>query len=202
MRRIIVSIHSTFNGVVTGPENDETNFMTWAQAGIDDINESFHENFETVDTIMLGRGTYEDLSTKWPFVADWPRVSDVTLRLGDLINNTSKVIVAGQRRIDDIRWGDFGAPTQFVGNDIEEQIKALKEQEGGDILTFGSPFLVQSLTNADLVDEYRILVHPVIVGEGQRLFDHIEGRKDLRLKSTKAFEHGAILVQYGLDAAR
>jgi dihydrofolate reductase len=202
MRRIIVSIHSTFNGVVTGPENDETNFMTWPQAGIDDINESFHENFETVDTIMLGRGTYEDLSTKWPFVADWPGASDVTLRLGDLINNTSKVIVAGHGRIDDIRWGDFEAPTQLVGNDIEEQIKTLKEQEGDDILTFGSSLLVQSLTNADLVDEYRILVHPVIVGEGRRLFDHIEGRKDLRLKSTKAFEHGAILVQYELDAAR
>jgi dihydrofolate reductase len=202
VRRIIVSIHSTFNGVVTGPDNDKTNFMTWAQAGIDVINESFHENFETVDAIMLGRGTYEDLSTKWPFVADWPGVSDVTLRLGDLINNTPKVVVAGGRHIDDMRWGEFEAPTQLVGNDIEEQIRALKEQEGDDILTFGSSFLVQSLTNANLVDECRILVHRVIVGEGRRLFDNVEGRKDLRLKSTKAFEHGAILVQYELDAAR
>ena len=202
MRRIIVSIHSTFNGVVTGPENDPTNFMIWAQAGINDINESFHENFETVDTIMLGRGTYEDLSTKWPLVADWPGVDDVTLRLGNIINKTPKVVVAGGSRIDDIRWGDFDAPTQLVGNDIEEQIRALKEQGGDDIITFGSPFLVRSLTNANLVDEYRVLVHPVLVGEGRRLFDGIEGRKDLRLKSTRAFEHGALLVQYDLDAAR
>ena len=201
MRKIIVFIHSTFNGVVTGPENDQTNFMTWAQAGIEDINESFHENFETVGTIMLGRGTYEDLSTKWPFVIDWPGVSDVSLRLGDIINNTPKVVVAGGSKIDDMRWGDFEAPTQLVGSDIEEQIRALKEQEGGDIITFGSPILVQSLTNANLVDEYRILVHPVIVGEGRHLFDNIEGRKDLRLKSTKSFEHGAILVQYERVAA-
>jgi dihydrofolate reductase len=201
MRKIIVSIHSTFNGVVTGPADDRTNFMTWAQAGIEDINESFHENFETVDTIMLGRGTYEDLSTKWPFVKDWPGVSEVTLHLGDLINNTPKVVVAGARMIDDLRWGEHHAPTQLVGNDILHQIKALKEQEAGDIITFGSPVLVQSLTNADLVDEYRVLVHPVIVGEGPRLFDNIEGRKDLRLKSTKTFEHGAILVQYELVAA-
>jgi dihydrofolate reductase len=201
MRKIIVSIHSTFNGVVTGPENDRTNFMTWAQAGIDDINESFHENLETVDTIMLGRGTYEDLSTKWPFVNDWPGVSDVSLRLGDIINNTPKIVVAGHSEIDDIKWGDFEAPTQLVGSNIEEQTKALKEQEGGDIITFGSPTLVQSLTNANLVDEYRILVHPVIVGEGSHLFDNIEGRKDLRLESVKTFEHGAILVQYELVAA-
>lgn len=195
MRKIIVSVHSTFNGVVTGPKNDETNFMTWAQVGIEDINESFHEIFETVDTIMLGRGTYEDLSTKWPFVRDWPGVDDASLHLGDLINNTPKVVVAGHK-IDGLKWGDFEAPTQLVGDDIQEQIRALKKQEGGDILTFGSPLLVQSLTNADLIDEYRILVHPVIVGQGRRLFDNIEGRKDLRLKSTKTFEHGAILIQY------
>jgi dihydrofolate reductase len=72
----------------------------------------------------------------------------------------------------------------------------LKEQDGGDIITFGSPILVQALTNANLIDEYRILVHPVIVGEGSHLFDNVTGRKNLRLKGTKTFEHGAILVQY------
>src|SRR6059036_1135816 len=107
MRRIIVFIHSTFNGVVTGPENDKTNFMIWAQTGIEDINESFHEHFATVDRIMLGRATYEDLSTKWPFVKSWPGVNGVTLRLGELINNTPKLVVSGDNNIDDIKWGDF-----------------------------------------------------------------------------------------------
>jgi len=200
MRKIIVSIHSTFNGVVTGPANDPTNFMTWAQAGIEDINPTFSQNFDTVDTIMLGRGTYEDLVRKWPFVSDWPDVSEAALRLGEIINTTPKVIVAS-KQIDDLQWGDFEAPTQLVGSDIEEQIKALKKQDGGDIITFGSPTLVQALTNANLIDEYRILVHPVIVEEGGHLFDKVTGRKDLRLKSTKTFEHGAILVQYELVTA-
>jgi dihydrofolate reductase len=198
MRKIIVSIHSTFNGVVTGSANDPTNFMTWAQAGIEDIGETFRQNFDTVDTIMLGRGTYEDLVRKWPFVSDWPDVSEGTLRLGEIINTMPKVIVSGEDKIDDLQWGDFEAPTKLVGSDIEEQIIALKEQDGGDIITFGSPALVQALTNANLIDEYRILVHPVIVEEGDHLFDNVTGRKDLRLKSTKTFEHGAILVQYEL----
>jgi len=141
MRKIIVSIHSTFNGVVTGPADDKTNFMTWAQAGIDDSGEAFLKNFDTVDTIMLGRGTYEDLSTKWPFVKDWPDVSEIALRQADKINPTPKVIVAGEHKVEDPKWGDFEAPTQLTGSDIEDQIKALKEQDGGDIITFGSPTL-------------------------------------------------------------
>lgn len=198
MRRIIVSIHSTFNGVVTGPADDKTNFMTWAQAGIDDSGEAFLENFDTVDTILLGRGTYEDLSTRWPFVEDWPDVSEIALRIADKINPTPKVIVAGKHEIGDPKWGDFEAPAQITGSDIEDQIRALKEQDGGDIITFGSPALVQSLTNTDLIDEYRVLVHPVVVGEGGRLFDNIAGRKDLKLLSTRTFEHGAMLVCYEL----
>jgi dihydrofolate reductase len=198
MRKIIVSIHSSFNGIVTGPENDRTNFMIWAQDGIKDINASFHESFGTVDTILLGRGTYEDISTKWPFVKDWPGVDDVTLHLGGIVNNLPKIVVSGSGRTGDLKWGDFASPTLLTGDDIEEQIRALKQQEGGDIITFGSPELIRSLTNAGLIDEYRILVHPVLLGEGRPLFSGIEGRKDLRLKSAKAFEHGSILLSYEL----
>ena len=196
MRKLIVSIHSSFDGVVTGPDDDETNFMIWAQAGIEDSAPSFHENFETVDTILMGHGTYDDLSRKWPYVQDWPGVDDVSLRLGELVNKTPKLVVAGEREIPDIKWGAFDPPRQLVGPDIESQIKAIKQQEGGDIITFGSPILVRSLTNANLIDEFRVLIHPVVVGEGRQLFRHIQGRKDLRLKHFRVFERGAILVHY------
>ena len=96
MRKIIVSIHSTFNGVVSGPADDDpTNFMIWEQTGIEDTSEDFSKNFDTVDTIMLGRGTYEDLSRKWPFAKDWPGVTETELRLADIINSLPKIIVAG-----------------------------------------------------------------------------------------------------------
>jgi dihydrofolate reductase len=196
MRKIIVSIHSSFNGVVTGPADDPTNFMTWAKDGIDDSVEDFIKNFDTVDTIMLGRATYENLSTVWPSVKDWPDVTEATLRLGDIVNSLPKIIVAGEHKVEHPKWGNFETPTQLTGNNIEDQIKALKEQDGKDIITFGSPTLVQSLTNANLVDEYRILVHPVVVGEGGRLFENIVGRKDLKLLSTQTFKHGAMLVCY------
>jgi len=198
MRKIIVSIHSSFDGIVTGPKNDERNFATWAQDGIGDVMEMFPDLFETVDTILLGRGTYEDLSTRWPLVKEWPNTNDTVLRLGELVNNTPKLVVTSQHGIGDLKWGTFDAPKKLAGPDIEEQISQLKNQEGGDIVTFGSPILVQSLTNANLVDDYRILVHPVIVGEGRHLFSNITERKDLRLKSIRTFNHGASLVHYEL----
>jgi dihydrofolate reductase len=69
------------------------------------------------------------------------------------------------------------------------------------VITFGSPTLVQSLTNARLIDEYRILIHPVIVNEGKRLFERLDGRTDFRLLSVDTFERGAILVRYAPSEA-
>ncbi len=196
MRKLIVSIHSTANDIVTGPPADETNFMVWAQAGIEDSLETFLKSLAAVDTILLGRATYEDLVRKWPKVKEWPHVSDVILRIGEKINAAPKVVVSRTHPLERLEWGEFEAPTQLTGTSIEEQIKELKEGDGGDIITFGSPTLVQSLTNARLVDEYRILIHPVIVDEGKRLFEHLDGRTDFRLISVNTLERGAILVTY------
>jgi dihydrofolate reductase len=198
MRKLIVSIHSTANDIVTGPPSDETNFMVWAQAGIEDSLDTFAESLANVDTILLGRATYEDLVRKWPKVKEWPQVSDVALRIGEKINSVQKLVVTGKHPLQSLAWGEFKPPTQLTGTNIEEQIQRLKESDGGDIMTFGSPTLVQSLTNAGLVDEYRILIHPVIVHEGKRLFDNVNGRTDLRLISVQTFARGAMLVTYAL----
>lgn len=196
MRKLIVSIHSTANDIVTGPPSDETNFMVWAKAGIEDSLESFSKSLAGVDTILLGRATYEDLVRKWPKVKEWPDVSDVALCTGEQINSTPKVVVTSKLPPDSLQWGEFEPPTRLTGPGIEEQIKEMKDADGGDIITFGSPTLVQSLTNAGLVDEYRILIHPVVVNEGKRLFENLDRRTELRLVSIDKFERGAILVTY------
>src|SRR5688572_8725665 len=196
MRKLIVSIHSTANDIVTGPPSDETNFMTWAQAGIEDSQEAFLKSLATIDTILLGRATYEDLVTKWPNVAEWPQVSDVALRMGEKINATLKFVVTRKRSLEQLEWGGFQPPKLITGSNTEEQIRALKQTSGGDIITFGSPRLVQSLANAGLVDEYRILLHPVVVKTGKRLFENLDGRIDFRLIGVETFGRGAMLVTY------
>jgi dihydrofolate reductase len=199
MRKLVVSIHSTANDIVTGPPSgDETDFMQWAHPGIEDSLDTFRMSLASVDTILLGRATYEDLVRKWPKVKEWPDVSDVALRIGEKINTTPKVVVTGKHPLESLEWGEFEPPTQLTGGSVEEQIKELKEGDGGDIITFGSPTLVQSLTNAGLVDEYRILIHPVVVNEGKRLFENLKGRTNFRLIGVDTFEGGAILVTYAL----
>ncbi len=194
MRRIIVSIHSTANNIVTGPvSGDETDFMQWAHPGIEESLEALLASFEGADTIMFGRGTYEDLGRKWPYVNEWPDVNDVALRIGHLVNTLPKLVVTGAPQKGDqfvgsnysdpgesLPWGDHEPAKELPTHDVQRQIKALKECAGGDIITFGSPKLVQAL-NAGLVDEYRILVHPVIMNEGGHLFENLNGRTDLQL---------------------
>jgi dihydrofolate reductase len=196
MRKLVVSIHSTANDIVSGPPSDETNFMVWAQSGIEDSLESFSKSLANVGTILLGRATYEDLVRKWPKVKEWPDVSDVALRIGEKINATPKVVVTSKHPLERLEWGAFEPPRQLTGPRIEEQIRTLKHGDGGDIMTFGSPTLVQALTNACLIDEYRILIHPVVVNEGKRLFENVKARTDLRLVSVDRFERGAMLVTY------
>jgi dihydrofolate reductase len=197
VRKLIVSIHSTANNIVTGPPSgDETDFMQWANPGIEDSLDKFLISLDDVDTIVLGRGTYEDLVRKWPKVKEWPDVSDVALRIGEKINTVPKLVVTGTHPLENLEWGEYEPPTQITGADIEEQIKELKKGEGGDIITFGSPILVQFLTNAELVDEYQISIHPVIVNEGRRLFENLNGRTDLQLVGVDTFPRGAMVVTY------
>ena len=107
MRKLIVSMHSTANNIVTGPPTgDETDFMQWAQPGIDDSQDRLLGSLDGVDTIVLGRGTYEDLVRKWPKVKEWPDVPDVALRLGEKVNTARKFVVTRTRPPESLQWGE------------------------------------------------------------------------------------------------
>ncbi len=91
MRKLIVSIHSTANDIVTGlPSGDETD-LYWAGPGIEDSLDTFWTSLAGVNTILLGRATYEDLVRRWPKVKEWSDVSEVTLRIAEKINTTRKL---------------------------------------------------------------------------------------------------------------
>ncbi|MBD2704839.1 dihydrofolate reductase family protein [Spirosoma sp. BT702] len=200
MRKLLVYINSTLNGVVTGdPSQDKTNFMVWtSQAFMEAGSECALKTMETVDTLLLGRRTYEDLSKpdKWPSVKEWPDVSGLSLALGEKINNIHKWVVSHDHPLDALTWGDYEAPKPLTGPDVEKQIRALKNREGGDIVIFGSPTLVRSLTDADLIDEYQIQIRPVVVTVGEHLFDELSARKDFDLIEATPLKEGSIFVKY------
>jgi dihydrofolate reductase len=149
---------------------------------------------DSVDIILLGRGTYEDLVRKWP--------SMNALALGKKINSTHKVVVTGNHPLEELAWGEFEAPEQLTGDDIEQQITDLKASDGGDIMILGSPVLVRALAEADLIDDYQIKLHPVVVNVGEHLFDDLKETKDFQLVDARALADGAVLVKYAPARAK
>lgn len=202
MRKLIVSIHSTANDIVTGPPTGDETEWTWAGAGIQESLDSFWSLLADVDTIVLGHATYDDLVRKWPNFSGGPDVSEVLQRIADKVNTTPKLVATRSGTAGPLPWGRYEPAAWLAGADVTDRVADLKSGLGGSIVTFGSPTLVQSLTNARLVDEYRILVHPVIMHEGRRLFDHLDGRTDLRVADTEVFPCGAMSITYVPESAR
>jgi len=106
MRKIILFIHSTFNGVVTGdPKEDKNNFNVWTTDASNESGSAYLlEAMQSVDTVLLGRSTYESLNRAWPFIADWGPVSDPVSQLGVKMNSVPKLIVTGDRPL--INYGE------------------------------------------------------------------------------------------------
>ena len=99
-------------------------------------------------------------------------------------------------KINKKRTGYNRENISLINKNVEAEVKKIKEQKGKDMIIFASSKLVQSFTNVGLIDEYRIVVHPVLLGSGKRLFDGIAARKDLNLESTKTYPNGAVLLRY------
>jgi dihydrofolate reductase len=140
---------------------------------------------EQEEILLLGRQTFTD------FRGFWPHQADDTTGITDLLNQVHKVVVS--TTLGDPEWEN----TTVVGADWRDRVRALKEEDGGDIVVTGSLTLVPDLIEAGLVDEYRLFVHPAVQGRGRRLFR--EGREAaLVLKDSKTFANGVVLLVYAL----
>lgn len=183
MRKVIVSIHTTLDGFVTGPAGDENN-MDWLFPGVTEAQEDLEGFLRSVDTMLLGRVTYEGFAAFWPThggaFAEW-------------MNGTPKIVFSRTAR--DVTWGGR-ENIALIHENVAERVKALKRQEGGDLVTLGSGGLVQSFTDLGLIDEYRLVVHPVVLGSGKRLFSSTGQRHSLELLRAKRYEGGAVLLHY------
>jgi dihydrofolate reductase len=133
--------------------------------------------------MLLGRVTYEEFASYWPH-------QDDDVELGEYMNNTPKLVVSST--LDSLDWQNS---TLIKGNVIEE-LTRLKQQPGKNIGITGSGTLVRSLLNAGVLDELRLLVHPVVVGKGKRLFDDQSEQKGLKLVESKIFDSGTIYLTY------
>ena len=171
MRKLIVSEFVTLDGVMEDPGGAEGfDRGGWAfkfERGSDGDAFKVEEVFGS-DALLLGRRTYEG------FAAAWPERTDEA-GFADRMNSMAKYVVSGT--LEQADWNN----TTVIGGDLADGVRALKSQEGGDILVAGSGRLVAGLVEHDLVDEYRLMVFPTILGRGQRLFPESDATADLEL---------------------
>lgn len=173
MRKLVVTEFLSLDGVM---ENPAWTVPYWN----DEIAAFKGEETAASDALLLGRVTYQG------FAAAWPQSKDEG---ADYFNNVRKYVVS--TTLDRADWHN----STLINSDVFDAIRALKQQDGSDITIHGSATLVQSLIQHDLVDVYRLLVYPVIVGEGKRLF--AEGfTASLQLMEARAFSSGVAALIY------
>ncbi len=177
MRKVVVSEFVSLDGVMEEPG--------WTfRFESEDRNQYKFDELAAADALLLGRVTYEG------FAAAWPRMAEQTGEYGARMNGYPKHVVSTTLK-EPLGWN-----AGLVGEDIAGGISALKQQPGKDILVFGSADLVNTLVEQDLVDEYRMLVFPVVVGNGKRLFADGIGTKALELVDAKTFDSGVVALTY------
>ncbi|MEP6684623.1 MAG: dihydrofolate reductase family protein [Parafilimonas sp.] len=179
MRKIIVSNLISVDGYFEGMNQD----LSWFT-----VNEEFFEYarnlLHEVDTIMYGRVTYEHMADYWPNAKDNDEV--ITQKM----NSLQKIIFS--KTLEEAIWNN----SLIIKESIVEEVKKLKQQPGKDIVIFGSGTIVSELTQWRLIDEYRLIVNPVILGNGNPLFKSINERIKLKLIKTKTLASGVIILYY------
>ena len=184
MGKIIVSEFLTVDGVFEDPGSAKK--LPHGGWSIQHFNEEYgqfkSEELFSVDAILLGHTTFEELADAWP---NRDNTDPFTNRM-----NTLPKYVVGSADTTTNRW----ANSSVISEDIFAKLKSLKENDG-DILVIGSGQLVRSLLEHDLVDELRLMIHPVILGEGERLLDGVT-YQSLKHIGTRTFMSGTVVVTY------
>ena len=178
MRKLIVTEFLSLDGVMQDPM---WTFKYWN----DEIAKFKAEETSANEPILLGRVTYEG------FAAAWPQRTDAESG-GVYFNGTRKYVVSNT--LEKAEWNN----SHIIKGDVFGEIRKLKQEDGPDIVVHGSGALVQSLMQNDLVDRYRLLVYPVVLGKGKRLFNEGD-TATLRLVETRPFSSGVVGLIYEPD---
>jgi dihydrofolate reductase len=137
------------------------------------------------DAMLLGRVSYQEWSGYWPTSTDEPFASH--------INGMPKYVVS--TTLDDVSWGEFAKPT-LISENVTDAIRALKDQPGKNVTVGGSLTLVRSLLRDGLLDELTLVIHPLVVGKGRRLFTDDDGPRRLQLVSSTVSGTGVVIATY------
>lgn len=186
MRKLIFFMHTSLDGFVAGLKGE----MDWIK--LDDGMFDFVATMTAQsDTALYGRVTYEMMQSYWPKAGEKKNASKHDIEHSSWYNKVSKVVLS--KTIQETGLQN----TKVIGDQVAENIVKIKNQEGKNIIIFGSPGASQSLLNEGLIDEFWLFVNPIILGEGMPLFIGLTGTTKLKFIESKTFACGVIALHYG-----
>lgn len=175
--RLVATEYLSLDGVFEEPGH-------WSFPYFDEQAAKFKsDELATADAQLLGRFTYEGFAKAWPTM-------EGTGDFGVKMNSMPKYVVS--TTLKNPEWTN----THVISSNVEEEIRKLKAQPGGDLLLAGSGQLFNALMSAGLIDLYRFMVHPIVIGKGKRLFANDDHRRGLRRIDTKQFPNGIVVLEY------
>jgi dihydrofolate reductase len=188
MRKLAVFNNVTLDGYFTDVHGD----MSWAHADDAEWTAFAAENASGGGVLLLGRITYELMASYWPT----PAALTTAPAVAEGMNRMQKVVFS--RTLKKASWQN----TTLVTGDIVAAVRKLKSEAGPGMAILGSGSIVSQLAQAGLIDEYQIVVHPVVLGRGKTMFDGIKKRLSLRLTKTRVFGNGNVVLWYEPSGSR
>jgi len=179
MRKVIAAINMTLDGFC-----DHT-----AVIADDELHQHYNELLSQAGAILYGRVTYQLMESYWPTVVKSPTGNKPMDEFAVLIQNITKIVFS--HTLTDVEWEN----AKLAKGDLKNEVLELIQKPGKDIFV-GSPSIIVALTKLNLIDEYQLCVHPVILGNGLPLFKNIINTVILKLLKTKSFGSGAITLYY------
>jgi dihydrofolate reductase len=181
MRKVIFQVMVSIDGYFEGKNRE----IDWHNVD-DEYNKYEYEFLNTLDTLVFGRVTYELMSNYWP--------TEAAIRnepfLAEKMNNIRKLVFSNT--LETVEWKN----TRLVKSNLADEIARQKLRQCKDLAIFGSSDLALSLIPSGLINEYRIIVNPVVIGNGKTLFSGIDSRLKLKLLYSKTFKSGNVLLCY------
>ncbi|MES9510960.1 dihydrofolate reductase family protein [Streptomyces sp. NPDC000609] len=183
MRKIVLMMSVSLDGFIAGPDRE----IDWHLVD-DELHRHLNEQLRTMGGFLDGRVTYRLMADFWPTADSGPSVTGPVAEFAGIWRDMPKTVFS--RTLERADWNTT------IRREVDpEEIRALKAQPGGD-LCLGGADLAATFMRLDLIDEYRIYVHPVLIGRGTRLFPASAVRTGLRLAGTREFGNGVVLLRY------
>jgi dihydrofolate reductase len=200
MRRIITTAFTSLDGVIQapgGPQEDPTGgfeYGGWTTTyGDEAIGAAIGEEMSRPFDLLLGRNTYDIFAAHWPYIATDPSSDGYEpgeAGIARTFNDTTKYVATHEP--DTLDWEN----SQWLGKDAIASVRGLKKEDGPALRIWGSSNLVQQLLAADLVDEFQLMIYPLVFGKGKRLFGDGTMPAALRLEKSQASASGVIIATY------